>query len=577
MKPSRGQKQGSKTDLQGGIKVMRYDITPFEFNEELDLQHHKAWFLDGTHSVPPWTPMFAWSWINFCRHGMQWGAEKLSLPTCKGWDWRLKNGGGYLALLVVDDPEEIKAREVKFREQLVPFIENYDQLWEDFLNEMLARYEELKKCDVDSVSNIQLLEHLDAAIDVNKRMWEVHMYMMYLVFGAYILFESLCKEMLGIDDTHPDFHKLMRGFDNRVFKIDKKIWQFSRLADEMGLGDIFLNSEPKDYLNVLQGSTEGRDWLEKFRSFLNEDGWRANRMSEFNVPTWVEDPTPALVSVKQFLIKGDKFDLDKEREKLALERQEMEESLLNRVPQEQRQWFRAVMELAQKSSSFSEEHNIYFDLYTHALVRRAVMAWGRRLKEAGSIEEVDDVLFLIPDEIRKAAIQPTHCNLKPIVEDRRKQWMQWNEQENPPMIATISLEEAMQLMIKANDPIVLKVVVGSFPVPKPELKADLYGISGSPGIAEGIARVVMNDNDLAQIKEGEILVAPATYPSWTPVFCLLKGVVVDRGASLSHAAIVGREYNIPVVMNVFDGSKKIKTGQRIRVDGNLGVVYVLDE
>ena len=58
---------------------------------------------------------------------------------------------------------------------------------------------------------------------------------------------------------------------------------------------------------------------------------------------------------------------------------------------------------------------------------------------------------------------------------------------------------------------------------------------------------------------------------------MIKGVVVDRGASLSHAAIVGREYGIPVVMNVFVGSKEIKTGMRIRVDGDLGVVYFLDK
>ena len=64
-----------------------YDIVPaFEFNEEVDLKKHKAWFLDATHSVPPWTPMFGWFWINFCRHGMQYGAEKLSLPTVKGWE-----------------------------------------------------------------------------------------------------------------------------------------------------------------------------------------------------------------------------------------------------------------------------------------------------------------------------------------------------------------------------------------------------------------------------------------------------------------------------------------------------------
>jgi phosphohistidine swiveling domain-containing protein len=564
-------------DIKKEEKKVRYNITPFEFNEELDLQYHQAWFLDGIHSVPPWTPMFAWSWVNYCRHGMQWGAEQLSLPTCKGWDWRLKNGGGYLTMLIVDDPAEIKAREAEFKKRLIPFIENYDQVWQEFLTEMMGCYEELKSFDVESASNINLLGHFDKTLEVNKRMWEIHFYMMYVVFGVFILFESLCKEMLGIDDTHPEFHALMRGFDNKVFQVDKRIWEFSRQADEAGLRQIFLELEPKEYIKALEEDEQGVIWFEQFKAFLKEDGWRANRMSEFNVPLWVEDPTPALVGVKQFLMKGAQFNLEIERERLAAARQAMEEKVLDKVPQEQRKWFKTVMELAQKSSSFSEEHNHYLDLYAHALVRRALMAWGRRLQAAGSINEVDDILYLIPDEVRKAAIQPTHCNLRPTVAERKREWEEWCRQENPPMIANISMEEAMEMMIRANDPIVLKVVVGSFPVPKPELKADLYGVSGSPGIAEGIARLVLNDDDLAQVQEDEILVAPSTYPSWTPVFSLLKGVVVDRGASLSHAAIVGREYDIPVVMNVFDGSKKIKTGQRIRVDGNLGVVYILDK
>ena len=65
--------------------------------------------------------------------------------------------------------------------------------------------------------------------------------------------------------------------------------------------------------------------------------------------------------------------------------------------------------------------------------------------------------------------------------------------------------------------------------------------------------------------------------SWTPVFSFIKGVVVDRGASLSHAAIVGREYGIPVLMNVFTGTQQIKTGQRIRIDTNMGALFILDK
>ena len=99
--------------------------------------------------MPPWTPLFGWFWINFCRHGMQYGAEKLSLPTVKGWDWRFKNGGGYLTLLLVKSEEEQREREERFREAIRPFVDDYDGLWRGQLDEMLGHYEGLKKLDLD--------------------------------------------------------------------------------------------------------------------------------------------------------------------------------------------------------------------------------------------------------------------------------------------------------------------------------------------------------------------------------------------------------------------------------------------
>jgi phosphoenolpyruvate synthase/pyruvate phosphate dikinase len=127
------------------------------------------------------------------------------------------------------------------------------------------------------------------------------------------------------------------------------------------------------------------------------------------------------------------------------------------------------------------------------------------------------------------------------------------------------------------DPIALKVVVGSMPVARAELKADLFGVCGSPGTVEGTVEVVWAEAELSKIAKGDIMVAPTTSPSWTPVFSILGGVIVDRGASLSHAAIVGREYGIPVVMNTFEGTKVLKDGMRIRLDANMGAIYILDK
>ncbi|MCK5164062.1 MAG: hypothetical protein KAQ72_10100 [Desulfobacula sp.] len=557
-----------------------YDVVPgLEFDEKVDLEKSPAWFLDATHSVPPWTPMFGWFWVNFCRHGMQYGAEKLSLPTVKGWDWRFKDGGGYLTLNLVMDEAERKEREVKFKKAIRPFIDDYDKLWGGYVKEMLDHYERLKSCDIDTVSNGELLANFEDTVNVCRRMWEIHMYMMYGVYTGFILFENTCKDTLGIDDAHPTFHDLLRGFDNKVFEVDRDLWKFSKKAGEMGIADIILNSKSEDVLSELEKNDAGGKWLEELQVFLNEDGWRMQRMAEINMPTWVEDPTSAIASVKFFLKQGGDFDLDAERGKQVQKREEATKEVLGKVPEDQKGWFTTLLNLAQKTGIFSEEHNHYLDLYTHALMRRSCLGIGKRLAGAGVIDDPEDVFFLIPDEVRASTLVPDGFNLRHIVDRRREDWKGWCEKENPPVILKegFTMDDAMGVLVQSNDPIALKVVVGSMPVPKPELNADLYGICGSGGTCEGIARVVMEEAQLDEIQEGEILVAVSTSPSWTPVFGLLSGVVVDRGASLSHSAIVSREYGIPCVINVFEGTAKIKTGQRIKVDGDNGVVYILDK
>lgn len=552
-------------------------IPGFDFDSAADLERSPAWFLDGTHSVPPWTPLFAWFWVNLCRHGMQYGAEKLALPTVKGWDWRFKDGGGYFTLLVVSSEEERREREQRFRVAIRPFLEDYDGLWCRFVKEMLGHYDGLKKLDLERATQIELLENFEQSIEVCRRMWEVHMYMMYGTFTAYILFENICRELVGIDDASPLFHSLVAGFDNKVLQVDKRMWELSREAQRMGLGATFLETDPNDLPRALDADPQGREFMREFRAFLDEDGWRMQRMAEINVPTWIEDPTPALTTVKQFLAKTD-FNLEAEREKLTRERKKAEEQVLASLAPEQRGWFAGLLRLAQKSGVFSEEHDYYLDFYAHAMVRRSSLGLGRRFAAAGALDGADDVFFLIPDEIRRAGINPDQFDLRPTVARRRAKWEEWSRTQLPPVIlrSGFDIDQAMALLVRSNDPIALKVVVGSMPVVRPELKADLHGTCGSPGVAEGTARVILSEQHLADVQPGDILVAATTSPSWTAVFSFIKGVVVDRGASLSHAAIVGREYGIPVLMNVFVGTQKLRSGQRIRVDANMGALYVLD-
>jgi pyruvate,water dikinase len=101
------------------------------------------------------------------------------------------------------------------------------------------------------------------------------------------------------------------------------------------------------------------------------------------------------------------------------------------------------------------------------------------------------------------------------------------------------------------------------------------GCGASSGIAEGPARVLTDVNQIGEVRDGEILVCPVTAPSWAPVFGKIKAAVSDIGGSMSHAAIVAREYGMPAVVGTGDATKRIRTGQLVRVDGDRGIVQVI--
>ena len=100
----------------------------------------------------------------------------------------------------------------------------------------------------------------------------------------------------------------------------------------------------------------------------------------------------------------------------------------------------------------------------------------------------------------------------------------------------------------------------------------LSGTSGSPGIARGPARIVHDISEFGKLQAGDVLVAPVTNPAWTPLFQRAAAVVVDTGGSASHAAIVAREYGVPAVMGTMNGTKELRDGQWVQVDGSRGLV-----
>jgi phosphohistidine swiveling domain-containing protein len=110
---------------------------------------------------------------------------------------------------------------------------------------------------------------------------------------------------------------------------------------------------------------------------------------------------------------------------------------------------------------------------------------------------------------------------------------------------------------------------------EPATAGEVRGLAASPGVVEGPARYVASLDEFDQVQDGEILVCRMTNPAWVVLFTKISGLVTDAGGAVSHPAVVAREFGIPAVVGTTNGGERIKTGDRVRVNGSTGVVEIL--
>lgn len=595
-----------------------YGLTQFAFDPDLDLKTYPVWIADLVHAPTPRRPLSAWLWCDGSMRGTRYGTEMMCMPESKGWDMRLINGYLYLAVIecevserqlyvselvkpqqipkqvdfyriqrpefrpkeffTVEKAEDAPTREQLFRERIRTLIENYDETWKwsmsKWATDDIGYFTE--RCHPDQlkqISNMELWELFnDALVRIHHGWWKIHMIWMYPAYGLYTLFTQLSAELTGIDVEHPTFKALLGGFDNELFRINRELWGLGDRARELGLADLFLSTtDDEELMAKLEQSDGGRKWLSEYHEFVNRFGWRLLDTWDVATPSWIEKPSLGLRDVRSGIAKGGAFTLDAERERLAKSREEAEKEILSKVPGAQREWFTALMKLTQKCGTFSEEHNVFIDCPAMAILRHLFMEYGRRFTKAGVIDDPDDIVFIFPEQVRKAAISMERINLRPYVEKNKKEW-----QENCKVPPEPFIGDATRVLEAVRKDAIIQVAV-AIPRVRPELKADLYGASSIPGVVEGVARVVLTERELNTVEPGEILVAPGTSVPWTAIFNIISAVVTDAGGSLAHASIVAREYNIPAVIGTMEATKKIKTGDRLRVDGNMNAVYILEK
>jgi pyruvate,water dikinase len=199
--------------------------------------------------------------------------------------------------------------------------------------------------------------------------------------------------------------------------------------------------------------------------------------------------------------------------------------------------------------------------------RAAIHRIGTELASRGMLADPDDAFFLTLDELRSLRSGPAAAPTADLVKQRRANHEEYQNLTLPLVFV------GMPVPVTGGS-----ADSGSSGTGADEGPAQVVGVTGSPGVVEGTARVVLDPGDpdqTDQLEEGDILVCRLTDPSWAALFSLVDGLVIDIGGLASHGAIVARELGIPCVIGTDDGTRRIRSGDRVRVDGTAGTVTIL--
>jgi pyruvate,water dikinase len=295
---------------------------------------------------------------------------------------------------------------------------------------------------------------------------------------------------------------------------------------------------------------EGSRFRGELDRFLSEFGHRATAEADFVVPRWAQDPAPILQQVRYLLEHGAIVS----RETALRRRRDAEQEIRSARPL----WWPVIRWLAaglRRSWSLRE-------LAKSALVaiglplRQLFLEAGRNLTASGHLDCAEQVFHLSHlDLVAWLEGYWDGRGAREISEDRRIRREAWLRAAPPP---TIPGEESQPCPAFA---------------PPPSSRGDRWqGIAVAAGSAEGVARIVLNPGDGANLGNGEILVAPSTDPGWTPLFLRASAIVMQTGGFLSHGAIVAREYGLPAVVNIPGLLDQVREGDWLVVNGDEGTV-----
>jgi pyruvate,water dikinase len=569
-------------------------------------EENQFWFHDSMHYPEPMYPfdmvMPEQTWVILNQNTTRY----MVVPTARGIDHRIVNGYVYISPNSISDPEEIGRRAELFGPRAGHYFNNWQSLYEQWVEKAKATREELESLDFSPLPDVEPLESVQAGKDRGAifrlqstyhrlleniaKIGHLHFEMLGLGYGAYVTFADFARKAFpGIRDQ--TIAQMVAGIDILMFRPDDELKRMARLAVELGVVEP-LKAGGRDgeaTLAAIGALDNGAQWLAELDKAREPWFWFATGAGMTHEdPAWNDDisiPLGLIAGYVEKLERGE--EIERPLETVEVERDRVTSEYRELLPTDQdRQAFDDLVALARMVYPFVENHNFYCEHQHHTRLWNKIRELGGVFSANGFFEDPEDIWYLHRFEVPEA-MWDLFTGWATESLDRRAYWHReiadrqritaalraWSP---PPALGAVpeALNEPFTVMLwGVTDDTVQRWLNAGDGTGMQELQ----GVAASPGVVEGVARVIMSPAELDQVQAGEVLVCPITAPSWAPVFTKIAAAVSDIGGIMAHAAIVSREYGLPAVVGTGFGTKSIQTGQRVRVDGGKGLVTILDD
>jgi pyruvate,water dikinase len=347
-----------------------------------------------------------------------------------------------------------------------------------------------------------------------------------------------------------------------TLETDQAVWETAlALGEDPEVKNLIQRCSPTDSAKELLETDRYPKARRILQKFLSEFGHRTVSR-DITAPHWSDEPAQVISVIKGILREEIPESPHVRAQKSKIRMESAMEEARRRILKKWHgflSWlfFRYIANKTRLFIGYRENQRFTLDRIIFVM-RKIALEIGSRLVEMGVLEQADDVFFLEREELeRLLKEQRADAKLNEKIIHRRKEH-------------TTNKEVLPSAYIKGN-----------FEFDEEEEgesseEGVLCGLNASPGIVEGIARVLTDIQCAHELKNGEILVTESTDPAWSAAFMKAGGLVLETGGVLSHGAILAREFGIPAVTHVKQATQLIKTGQRIRVDGTRGRVMFLE-